>query len=130
MIGLDTNVVIRYLVQDEPRQAVVAASMIDGLREDEPAFLSLVTIVEIHRVLRSTYQLDADRCVDLLGGLLDAREFRIGQAEIVRRAVVLARQGVDFADAVIAELGRAAGCERTVTFDRRAAARGAMDLLR
>ena len=130
MIGLDTNVVVRYLVQDEPHQAGVAATMIDGLEEDEPAFLSLVTMVEIHCVLRSTYRLAADRCVDLLGGLLDAREFRVGQADVVRRALVLAGQGTDFADAVIAELGRAAGCDRTVTFDRRAAARGTMDLLR
>jgi predicted nucleic-acid-binding protein len=57
VIGLDTNVVIRYLAQDEPDQAAAATGVIERLTEDDPGFLSVVTVVEVHRVLRRAYRL-------------------------------------------------------------------------
>lgn len=129
MIGLDTNVVVRYLVQDDPEQSAVASGLIEELTETEPGYLSLVTVVEIYWVLRRAYRVTADRCAELLEGLLDARELRVDEGPIVRRAVVASRNGLDFADALIAELGRSAGCVHTVTFDRRAARDGGMQLL-
>lgn len=130
MIGLDTNVVIRYLVQDDPVQSATASELIDELTESGPGFLSLVTVVELHWVLRRAYRIDAERCAELLEGLVDAREIRVDRSEIVRAALRASRGGLDFADAVIAELGRTAGCDHTVTFDQRAARDGAMRLLR
>jgi predicted nucleic-acid-binding protein len=129
VIGLDTNVVVRYLVQDDPDQAEVASELIDELTETNPGFLSLVTVVETYWVLRRAYKVGAGQCADLLEGLLDARELRVDQDAIVRAAVTASRNGLEFADAVIAELGRAAGCDHTVTFDQRAARGGAMQLL-
>lgn len=129
MIGLDTNVVVRYLVQDDADQSAVASTLIDGLTEANQGYLSLVTIVETYWVLRRAYKLDADRCANLLDGLLNARELRVDQAAIVRAAVTKARNGLDLADAVITELGRIAGCEYTATFDRIAAREGGMRLL-
>lgn len=129
MIGLDTNVVVRYLVQDDPDQSPVASALIDELSETEPGYLSLVTVVEVYWVLHRAYKVTNGRCVELLEGLLDARELRIDRAAIVRTALTASRGDLDFADAVIAELGRAAGCEHTVTFDQRAARDGAMHLL-
>lgn len=129
MIGLDTNVVVRYLVQDDPDQSEAASALIDGLTETEPGYLSLVTMVEIYWVLRRAYEVGTDQCADLLEGFLDARELRVGHDAIVRGALTASRRGLDFADAVIADLGRADGCDRTVTFDRRAARDGAMQLL-
>ena len=129
MIGLDTNVVIRYLVQDDLKQASAATALIDELTETDPGFLSLVTVVEVYWVLRRAYGVDADRCADLLEGLVDARELRVERSAIMRAALTTSRRGADFADAVIAELGRAAGCDHTVTFDRRAARDGTMQLL-
>lgn len=129
MIGLDTNVVVRYLVQDDPDQSSTASALIDELTEADPGYVSLVTVVELHWVLRRAYGVDAERCADLLAGLLDARELRVDRDAIVRAALTASRGGPDFADAVIAELGRSAGCDHTVTFDRRAARSGAMRLL-
>ncbi len=80
MIGLDTNVVVRYLVQDDPEQSPIASSLIDGLTEVDPGYLSLVTVVEVYWVLRRAYKVPAARCVEVLNGLLDARELRIAQA--------------------------------------------------
>jgi predicted nucleic-acid-binding protein len=129
MIGLDTNVVVRYLVQDEPDQSARASKVIDELTESKPGFLSLVTIVELYWVLRHAYKVSATRCSEMIEGLLDARELRVGQDSIVRAALIESMDGPDFADAVIAELGRVAGCAHTVTFDRRAARSGEMRLL-
>jgi predicted nucleic-acid-binding protein len=129
VIGLDTNVVVRYLVQDDPDQSPVASALIDELSETEPGYLSLVTVVEVYWVLHRAYKVTTGRCVELLEGLLDARELRIDRAAIVRTALTASRGDLDFADAVIADLGRAAGCEHTVTFDQRAARDGAMHLL-
>jgi len=129
VIGLDTNVVVRYLVQDDPDQSAAASALIDELTETDPGYLSLVTVVELYWVLRSAYMVSPDRCAELLEGLLDARELRVDRDAIVRASLTTSRGGLDFADAVIAELGRAAGCDHTVTFDQRAARDGAMQLL-
>lgn len=129
MIGLDTNVVVRYLVQDDPDQSAIASALIDDLTETDPGYLSLVTVIEVYWVLRRAYRVEADRCAELLAGLLDSREIRVDRDAIVRAALTVSRGGVDFPDAVIAELGRAAGCEKTVTFDRSAARKGMMELL-
>jgi len=129
VIGLDTNVVVRYLVQDEPDQSATASTVIEALTVQDPGFLSLVTVVELYWVLRRVYKISTTRCAELVEGLLDARELRVGQDSIVRAALTASRGGLDFADAVIAELGRVAGCEHTVTFDQRAAQSKEMGLL-
>lgn len=129
MIGLDTNVVVRYLTQDDPGQSRAASALMDELTETEPGYLSLVTVVEIYRVLRRAYKVDSRRCAELLEGLLDARELRVDRDAIARAALSASHGGPGFTDAVIAELGRTAGCDHTVTFDRRAARDGTMRLL-
>ena len=129
MIGLDTNVVVRYLVQDDPVQSAAAVQVVDALTEDDPGYLSLVTIVELYWVLRRSYKLSATRCAELIEGLLNAREIQVDRAAQVRAALVSSRDGLDFADALIVHVGRAAGCDHTVTFDRRAASTGQMSLL-
>lgn len=129
MIGLDTNVVVRYLVQDDPGQSVAASALIEELTETDPGYISLVTVVELYGVLRRAYKVPAGRCAELLEDLLDAREIRVGQDRVVRAALRNV-DGLDFADAVIAELGRAAGCAHTMTFDQRAARGEDMQLLR
>lgn len=129
MIGLDTNVIVRYLVQDEPDQSATASNVIDGLTENEQGFLSLVTVVELYWVMRQAYKISTARCAELVEGLLDARELRIDQEPIVRVALTASSGGLDFADAVIAEIGRMAGCEHTVTFDQRTARSNQMRLL-
>lgn len=95
----------------------------------QPGYVSLVTVVEIYWVLRRAFKVGTDRCADLLEGLRDSRELRVGEDAVVRAAATASGNGTGFADAVIAELGRVAGCGYTVTFDRRAARAGTMRLL-
>jgi len=128
VIGLDTDVLVRYLAQDDPEQAAAATTLVESLSAADPGFVSLVTVVELSWVLRRAYGVDADRSDELIGALLDAGELRMDRPSVVRAA--LASHGrADLADAVIAELGRAAGCEQTVTFDRRAARDAGMTLV-
>lgn len=128
MIGLGTNVIVRYLVQDDPEQSAAASALVEELTETDPGYISLVTVVELYWVLRRAYTVSASRCAELVEGLLNARELRVDHDSVVRAALNDAA-GLDFADAVIAELGRSAGCDHTVTFDQRAARGGAMKLL-
>lgn len=121
--------VVRYLVQDEPRQSAQASALVDSLTENDPGFLSVVTVIELYWVLRRAYQIDTSTCAELIGGLLDARELRVEQDPVIRAALTDSQHGPDFADAVIAQLGLAASCEHTVTLDRRAARSDQMRLL-
>lgn len=130
MIGLDTNVLIRYLVEDDDVQVALADQVISSLTDDAPGFVSIVTLVETVWVLGRAYRLPQDEILPLVEGMLRAREFRVQQPDAVRQAVLDARaSSADFADALIAALGAAAGCDTTLTFDRRAADLERMSLL-
>jgi|SRR5690625_4612321 len=130
MIGLDTNVVVRYLTQDEPQQSAKATALIDSLTEESPGYISVVTLVEIFWVLRRAYRMDVATCREMVARLVDSREIRIGQESAVRSALEARSTGAaDFADGLIAALGRSEGCSATLTFDRRAANAGVMELV-
>ena len=129
MIGLDTNVLVRYIAQDEPEQAAAATRLIEGFTTEAPGFISTVTLVETVWVLARAYKAPKNAIAGVIEGLLRARELVVENAEAHYLALA-AFQGApaDYADAVIAQAGKQAGCERTVTFDRRAAG-GLMRLL-
>lgn len=130
MIGLDTNVLVRYLAQDEPAQAAAATQLVESFTEDAPGFVSLVALVETVWVLDRAYRTPREQIAAVLEGLLRAKELLIEQAEVCYLALgAYQAHGAGFADAVIAQLGRRAGCVETVTFDRRAAATANMRLL-
>ncbi len=126
MIGIDTNVLVRYVTQDDPEQSAAATRVVEGFDEDSPGFVSLVTVVETYWVLRRAYQVDRTVACDVISGLLDSRELVVQYSDVVRRSVRRASRGADFADAVIFESGVEAGCVCTVTFDRRAAQHAGM----
>lgn len=129
MIGLDTNVVVRYLAQDDELQSRLANRVIDAFTEAEPGFVSLVVLCETSWVLTRAYGADRDAVAGVMQGLLEAKELMVEHPDTVRRAVRRMAGGADFADAVIAEVGSDAACEATVTFDRRAARSAGMRLL-
>lgn len=131
MIGLDTNVVVRYVVQDEPQQAAHATRLVESLSSDEPAYVSVVVLVETVWVLESCYAADGGQIAQVVETLLRTDVVRVARADVVWRALrqFKADHG-DFADVLIAELGKAAGCEMVYTFDRDAAKRAGMTLLR
>lgn len=130
MIGLDTNVLVRYIAQDDPKQSLRATQIVESLTADEPGFVGLVTLVELSWVLSSCYGFTREELVQTLDLLLRTRELVVEQADIVARAVaVLRRLRADFADCLIAASASTAGCSKTVTFDAGAAKAAGMTLI-
>jgi predicted nucleic-acid-binding protein len=130
VIGLDTNILIRHVMQDDPAQSERASNAIAQFTEDDPAFISLITIVESVWVLRTSYRLDTTAVSRFIDSLLAASEFVVQAPDVVRRAMTLSREHqTEFADAVIAMLGIDADCDETLTFDRRASDLPGMRLL-
>jgi predicted nucleic-acid-binding protein len=119
MIGLDTNVLVRYIMQDDARQAPLATRLVESLSPESPGFVSLVSLVELAWVLGSAYELDRDQLVEALDGLLRTKEVVVERAETVWKALrIFQNANADLADCLIERSAASAGCERTVTFDR------------
>ena len=130
MIGLDTNVLVRYIMQDDATQAAKASALLEGLSADAPGWISLVSIVELVWVLAAAYGLDRGHVLDALDALLSAKEVRVERAEVVWKALRTCRgTKADFADCMISICAASAGCERTLTFDRGAAKFAGMTLI-
>ncbi|TAN04261.1 MAG: PIN domain-containing protein [Rhodanobacteraceae bacterium] len=130
MIGLDTNILVRYLTQDEPKQAALAAKLIETLTTDEPGFISHVVLVETLWVLESCYAAGPARVQQVVDTLLRTGGIVVDRAESVWRALGQFREDAgNFADTLIAVSARAAGCSATFTFDKGAAKRSGMKLL-
>ena len=121
MTGLDTNVLVRYLTEDDPAQARRAAACIRTvLRRNDRCYISPIVLCELTWVLRGAYEVSKTDLLTTLDRLLSTAQFVIGEKDVVRSAVEAYRFGrADFADYVIGALHVAAGCEQTVTFDRR-----------
>ena len=126
MIGLDTNLLIRYLAQDDPRQSAVANRLIETeLSEKRVGFITHIVLVEIIWVLESCYNQKKEALVSVIESLLTTKQIIVERAEIVHLALKKYRAGsADFSDALILAVCEASGCERTVTFDKKAAAIG------
>jgi predicted nucleic-acid-binding protein len=132
VIGLDTNVIVRYLAQDDARQAAIATRLIEGsLSAEARGFVSIITLAEVVWVMTSNYRAARTAVADIVEGLLTAPQLAIEKADVIWRALRAFRESkADFSDAVIVELGRDAGCSKTVTFDRHAAAHPGFEALR
>lgn len=122
MIGLDTHVVVRYLMQDEPQQAERATAFIEQqLSSENPGFISLVVLTEIAWVLRSCYGIDRENICRTFRALLETRQLWVERTDLVVRALRrYAENAADFSDALIVELARDNGCIEIVRFDREA----------
>jgi len=130
MTGLDTNVLVRYVVQDDPAQAGVATRLIENFTAAEPGFVSMIVVVETVWVLQSSYKAERTEIAHVLETLLRSRELVVEDAELVWQALrIFTRSGADFADCLIQRCGHAAGCDETVTFDQRASRTAAMKFL-
>ena len=89
MTGLDTNVLVRYIMQDDANQSAQAVRLLDALSVDNPGFVTLVSVVELVWVLSSCYELNRAQWVTALEALLRTKELVIENAEVVWRAVRL-----------------------------------------
>jgi len=119
MTGLDTNILVRYIMQDDARQSLLATRLVESLSSESPGFVPLVSVVELVWVLESAYGLGGEKIVSALDTLLRAKEIVVECAETVWKALRLFQNGTaDFADCLIERSAASAGCERTMTFDR------------
>ena len=118
MIGLDTNVLVRYIMQDDPKQSPKANRLIDAFTPERPGFVPLVAIVELVWVLSSSYDLDRAQVAQALELLLRGKELVVDRAGLVLQALARFRSGgADFADCLIEGIARDAGYSATMTFD-------------
>jgi len=130
MIGLDTNVLVRYVAQDDSRQSPKASRLIESLTPDSPGYVSLVSVVELVWVLTGCYALTKDEICEVLETLLRIKEIVVANADVVWKAVRLYKAGkADFADCLIELTAQEAGCSFTATFDRDAAKHCGMKLI-
>jgi predicted nucleic-acid-binding protein len=130
MIGIDTNVLIRYFVRDDPGQTRIATELIFGLSVDEPGWIAIPVLVETVWTLRRTYRLERPEIAAILERMLASRELLMEQRELALQALAVFRSTrADFADCLIAASARRAGCKRLVTFDRVAARDVGMEFL-
>jgi predicted nucleic-acid-binding protein len=118
LLAIDSSVLVRYFINDSPAQSRAATRLLEqDCSETAPAYLSLGALLETIWVLRSSYNVSPADVAQIVTRLLDAKQLVVAQRAVVLRALDTSGQGL--ADAIIHELGREAGCEETITFDRR-----------
>jgi predicted nucleic-acid-binding protein len=122
MIGLDTNIIVRYLTQDGPMQSAKAREIVERrLTEEKPGFVSIVAMVETVWVLERAYKLRPHEIVGAVERMLQTDVLVVENEQEVFTAMIALKEGQgSFADAVIAALGARVGCSATLTFDPKA----------
>jgi predicted nucleic-acid-binding protein len=131
MIGLDTNILIRYLTQDDPVQSAKATEILERrLTLKNPGFVSVVAMVETVWVLDRAYGLTAQEIARAVERLLQVEVLVLeDEQEVFTAMVALKQERGSFADALIAELGARVGCTQTLTFDQKAVRLPAFELV-
>ena len=122
MIGLDTNVVVRYLTQDDPVQSQRASELIERrLSAENPGFVSIVAMAETAWVLERIYGLTAEELAAAIERMLQVDVLVLESEQEVFAAMIAVKERIgSFADALIGALGTKVGCSHTVTFDQKA----------
>lgn len=121
MTGLDTNVLVRYILQDDAEQAARAEAVMEALTPDAPGFVSQTALVELVWVLTGAYAYGRAQIATVLESLLRTAVLRVEGHDRAWRALRAYSAGkADYADCLIVAAGLAAGCKRTLSFDRKA----------
>lgn len=130
MIGLDTNVLVRYFSQDDSEQSPKATRLIESLTAQSPGHISLTTLVELAWVMTKSYTAPRSEICEILEILLRTKELAVAEAETVWKAVRRYKDSkADFADCLISSSCSDAGCDYVVSFDRGAVKHCGMKLL-
>lgn len=130
MIGVDTNVLARVLLGDDPKQSPAARKAIIHAARDGGVFIPLLVIVELSWVLEAAPGWSARRVHEALNALLNMEGIEVENAQAVREALDLSTSAVGLADNLIALKARSWGCSRLITFDSRFARTGRAELLK
>jgi predicted nucleic-acid-binding protein len=122
VIGIDTNVLVRAFAEKEDAEAAAAArEFLLGLTPDDPGFITQITMAELYCVLSRSYGYSRRNCLAVIRGLLETESMEFDDGEGMVRALSLAEDGADFADALLQGAMELFGVAETVTFDRAAA---------
>ena len=132
MIGLDTNVLVRYLVQDDPAQSKLATKFIEkNCTDSEPGIIGHIVLCELSWVLESNYQQSRDQIANVIEQILQVSQLAIPNTELIWRALSDYRDSnADFSDLLLSRINQASGCEYTLTFDKKAAKQDLFELLK
>ena len=130
MIGLDTNVLVRYIMQDDPKQSPMATGLIESLDSDNPGYITMVSVVELYWVMTSSYELSGQQVIQALQAILRTKQLLVERADQVMRALRVFDEGkADLADCLIERSAAGAGCTQTMTFDVGASKHAGMALI-
>ncbi len=123
MINLDTNILLRYIVEDDSGQLSRAAKIIESCTEEEPGFIVNGMLFEFLWALESAYGFSRQEIAEVINVILTAPELMVEHKESVWSALKAYRSSskVDFTDALIGRVGAKYGCTTTITFDKTAA---------
>jgi predicted nucleic-acid-binding protein len=122
MLGIDTNVIVRFLVRDDEVQFDKACRLIKSeVTAGRRVFISQLVLLETEWVLRSRYRLPKNLIIEAISGLLDATDVRFEDEPAIEEALFIWREATaDFADCLISAQNRRLGCRATATFDVKA----------
>jgi predicted nucleic-acid-binding protein len=131
LIALDTNVLIRYLVQDDPIQAGLTTNFIEtSCTEDDPCFIGQIVLCELAWVLEGNYGQNRQQIAHVIEELLQVGQLDVQQPEVVWRALSDYRNSnADFPDHLLARVNQSAGCDCTITLDKKASKQPTFKLL-
>ncbi|RZT36495.1 PIN domain-containing protein [Cupriavidus agavae] len=130
MIGLDSNIVLRFLARDDPRQTVRATAIMKSLSTSLRGFIPVAVLLEVVWTMRRQYGSDRASIARIVDYLIGCEELVVESSDVVKSALYLYRQKRgDFPDCLIMRACEAAGCSQTLTFDRRAAEGNGMRLV-
>ena len=120
MKAVDTNVLLRHIVQDDPAQSAKASTFLTERTVEDPAFVSLIVVAELTSALKQRYRYSREQIQFLFTALLETAEL-VFEEEQFLTTLIDGKHGGDIADHLIAFSATRAGCTSTMTFDRRAA---------
>lgn len=125
MIGLDTNIIARYIMQDDPVQSAAANRLFESFSKENLGFVPVICVIELVWVLRTARKAKPPEIVRVLETLLRVEDLIVERADLIWQALrTFARTNADFADCLIQRFSHAAGCDETLTFDRKAVSTG------
>ncbi|MFC5431561.1 PIN domain-containing protein [Paraburkholderia denitrificans] len=132
MIGLDTNVSVRFFAQDDAVQSKKATALMESLSAEHPGYVSQIALVETVWVLGRCYDIGREQLKDIIDSMIGTKELVVEGVDTVRKAlcVFAASTKADFADCPIARSGYAAECEYTATFDVNVSKAAGMQLIK
>jgi predicted nucleic-acid-binding protein len=122
MIGIDTNILVRYLVGDDLKQAKAATHLLEKVcTKEQPGMVNLIVLCELVWVLRGAYKVDKKTILDVLRQILGSTELSVETPDVAWVALDDFEKGnADYSDYLIAHRNKQLACIHTATFDKNA----------